>query len=441
MLSKPTIQRNINRRAIIYKQKDAIKPASDVLDLSKKNVKSLNLFWYGFLLSMLSIYFATTDDKYIGAAACQALQILGYCCMIISGFSLMKFKFDDKYLENLFRIYFFYSLTIIVRGFQYDFNSLKSAFLNVTYGGVMLYFVPLVVLLPRNIATYKPLYKVILILGAASLVCSIIFYEIIHNEDWMSTESLVYMENLFSLLAFSSGFILLTPIYHSNKKLIFSASVLLISLYFLIFRARRGSMFQSLTTMASAGLVYLIYTKKKGLIIFAAVVLALGTAFFMSGNSTPSMFSHLEQRADEDTRSGVEQYMTVSMKPVDWLIGKGINGSYYCPIVLDVNNPTGNRDVIETGYLQIILKGGIISLGLLLFILLPAIYKGLFKSNNVLSKGAGMFILLWTLYLYPSIGTGFTTHYILLWISVGICYSKKITDIDDEQIKAAFKKK
>jgi hypothetical protein len=119
----------------------------------------------------------------------------------------------------------------------------------------------------------------------------------------------------------------------------------------------------------------------------------------------------------------------------DWITGKGMNGKYYCPIVLDVNDPSGSRTVIETGYLQIILKGGILSLSLLLLILIPAVYFGFFKSKNILSKAAAMFILLWIIYLKPVVGVAFSMHYVLVWISVGICYSKKINNLSDGQIK------
>ena len=131
MLTKPTIQRNINSR-VNFKPKAPVFLVDNPFTVSKKKLKSLNLFWYGFLLCMISYYFSTTDDIYIGAAACQAFQILGYIIMIVGATELMKFKFDDKYLENIFRVYFFYTLTIIVRGIAFDFNSVKKLLLDDT---------------------------------------------------------------------------------------------------------------------------------------------------------------------------------------------------------------------------------------------------------------------------------------------------------------------
>ena len=152
------------------------------------------------------------------------------------------------------------------------------------------------------------------------------------------------------------------------------------------------------------------------------------------------MFDFLVNRGEEDTRTGVEVYMYADMSSTDWIIGKGINGEYYCPVVDNVNDATGYRAYIETGYLQIILKGGIVSIALLLLILIPAIFKGLFQSRNVLSKAAAIWILLWIIYEYPIIGVAFNMHYILVWIAAGICYSKKIRNMADSTIKFYLQK-
>jgi hypothetical protein len=95
--------------------------------------------------------------------------------------------------------------------------------------------------------------------------------------------------------------------------------------------------------------------------------------------------------------------------------------------------------MIETNYLQIILKGGIISLGLLLLIIVPACIKGIFYSKNMLSKAAGIWILLWIFCLYPANVDTFTMNYLLVWMCVGICYTKKIRNMPDDFIKQYFK--
>jgi hypothetical protein len=125
------------------------------------------------------------------------------------------------------------------------------------------------------------------------------------------------------------------------------------------------------------------------------------------------------------------------MKSTDWIIGRGINGQYYCPH-FDPNSLTDYRPIIETDYLNIILKGGIISISLFLLITLPAAVKGIFYSNNNLSKAAGFWILIWLMNLYPTTVVAFNLNYLLFWIAVGICYNKKIRSIPEDLMKVYF---
>ena len=94
--------------------------------------------------------------------------------------------------------------------------------------------------------------------------------------------------------------------------------------------------------------------------------------------------------------------------------------------------------MIETDYLNIILKGGIISLVLLFMIAIPAIIKGLFYSKNILSKAAAFWIILWFMELYPANVNSFSLNHILVWISIGICYSKEIRSHSDSYVSEAL---
>jgi hypothetical protein len=140
------------------------------------------------------------------------------------------------------------------------------------------------------------------------------------------------------------------------------------------------------------------------------------------------MFSFILERAEEDTRTGVELYFYNDMHPIDWAIGRGINGKYYCP---DIEESSDYRILIETGYLQIILKGGIIFLSLYLLMAVPALILGIFYSKNLLSKAAGIWILVALLSLYPATVNTFNLNYLLVWISMGICYSSHIRRMTD----------
>ena len=70
----------------------------------------------------------------------------------------------------------------------------------------------------------------------------------------------------------------------------------------------------------------------------------------------------------------------------------------------------------------------------MLLIVIPSIIKGIFYSKNTLAKAVGCWIFLFLLYMYPGSMTVFSLYYILVWISVGICYSKTLLNLTDEEI-------
>jgi len=205
-----------------------------------------------------------------------------------------------------------------------------------------------------------------------------------------------------------------------------------------VIRARRGLMFMSLSMMIVAMVFYQINNKAKVVNIvlsfFFVLIVAFGSIKLYENNSKTT-FSLITERIGQQTRKEVEHYFYRDLTTKDWIIGKGFNGKYFCP---GVNEGPGRisiyRTVIETGYLQIILNGGLISLIIMLLIVIPSIIKGIFYSKNTLAKAAGCWIFLFLLYMYPGSMTVFSLYYILVWISVGICYSKTLLNLTDEEI-------
>ncbi|MGG9964368.1 hypothetical protein [Ferruginibacter sp. SUN106] len=427
-----SIQVNMNRAAL-YRQTKSSRNVSNEFVLSKKQQSSVNLFFAAFIINCLSYLTAVTNNPVLSPAACQGFQAIALAMIIFAWINLVKFKFDNKYLEVVFIIFIIYSVTIVIRDPNYTYDIAKKVMFDPGMG-MMGYLTPLVMLFPRSIAVYKKAFKVVAIFGILFFVYIIVYFNIVHDSNWKSLIALSYIENFFGVLAFPSGFILLTFLYHPKKIKRLAFAVMFIGLYFLIFRARRGAMFLCLTSLAGAGMIYLVHTKRTVLVITLSVIFIFVGSVFVSNVKLPSMFDFLMSRGDEDTRSIMEKYMKEDLTQNEWLFGKGINGKYYCPVILDPNDLSMKRDIIETGYLQIILKGGLVHIILFCLIFLPAIFLGFFRSSNILSKAGALYILLAMVYTYPTIVTGFGLFYIWVWLSVGICYSKKIRNMSDEDI-------
>ena len=121
------------------------------------------------------------------------------------------------------------------------------------------------------------------------------------------------------------------------------------------------------------------------MVLYVVILAALIGYFYYSSlynQKNFGIFNFLVERGNEDTRTGVEDAMKDDMSSTDWIWGKGFDGEYYCPNIDDLDT-RGYRAFVETGFLQIMLKGGIGSLALLLLILIPAMWQGITKGKNI----------------------------------------------------------
>lgn len=148
----------------------------------------------------------------------------------------------------------------------------------------------------------------------------------------------------------------------------------------------------------------------------------------------PSMILH---RWTEDSRSGVNEALLSSMSTPELFLGKGNNGSYYLPhIGSDIYD--GQRYICETGFLTLVLKGGILMATVYILLWLVPAFMGLFKSKNTFCKFAGLYLLWNVLYMYPFGNPEFSFNQLLVWILAGIVSSPIIRRLSDKQIKTIY---
>lgn len=399
--------------------------------------KRLDHFWFGIVIYMAAFVLSTTTV--VNYIVCQGFQVLGLIFILSAAIRLVKWEFDNNYLKILYSLYCLWLFFVIVRGFVFDIESFKSMLFDADFG-LLPYFAPIILLFPKGLKYYKNIFNVILFLGVLFLLYDILFYNNLMNLDYDDNNTKFTFEFFTKYLSIPCGFILLTFNYHSNRRKVFALLVILVSVTFSIIRARRALLFMSLSPLIAAYALYFLIDKKKIFNFFLAFVfglMLLNIGLDVYNKNPNGVFNLLTERIDQDTRSGVEDCFYKDMSTNDWIIGKGMNGKYFCPGV-DVDDRTGYRRIIETDYLNIILKGGIISLVLLILILVPAIIKGLFYSKNLLSKAAGFWIFLWLVDLYPANVYAFSLNHLLVWISIGICYSEKIRNISESQMKNYF---
>ena len=397
----------------------------------------VNILWIGFSIYTLSYTISTTT--YVNYVVCQVFQIIGLVLLLPSFFSLLKYRFESTYLQILFTGYLIWIAITVIRGFQPEYSSMKFFLFDAWFGGI-LYLTPLFLLLPGKLFYLRRTFNVIIVLAIFYIIYDIAFIGNLMSQEEGNVINLDIVEYFSKTLSVPSFFLLMSYRYQSGRKKIFLIFVFALTVFFGLVRARRGLLVMCALAFIFSYLLYIAETRQKFFTIFisvivGAILLFVGFEFFTANNN--GLFDYITDRGLEDTRSTVEICFYQSMGFQDWIIGKGMGGEYFCPGI-DPNDLTGYRGTIETDYLQFILKGGLISVLFFLLITIPAIFKGLFYSDNLLSKVAGLWILWILLNMYPSTINTFTMEYILLWLSVGICYSKTIRTMPDQILKDYF---
>ncbi len=110
------------------------------------------------------------------------------------------------------------------------------------------------------------------------------------------------------------------------------------------------------------------------------------------------------------------------------MFGRGWFGRYYEPAIMDY------RSDIETGYLALVLRGGLFYLVPYVAILILSFFNGYFRSRNLFCKSFAILCLMQVVNLYPYGWPAFNFYHFVVWVGVWVCNSKKFRRLDNIQI-------
>ncbi len=404
--------------------------------------RNINIFLVGYLLYSFAFVLTRTNPSYLIYIANELLCFLGLAMVTFSLMASIRMKNSvNGYVKVIVALLIIWFYVLVAWSLPFEFDFIKAK-LFIGESSLMAYFVPLVVFIPNKLKFIKKAMTGVVVLGVVYLLFLLLFKDVIFKFYGNSVENSRYVfEFCAKWLSLCVGFLILTFSYQSKKIKIFAIVLVLAMLLVAIFRARRAIMFMSLVPVLMAAIIYIAESRYKLLAIITSVFIGIGVFFFAIQayeSNQSGLFGNLESRIDQDSRSGVEDCFINDFTFTDWIVGRGFTGRYFCPNVDENNEVSGYRTMIETDYLMIILKNGSIYLAMLLLVLIPAVFKGIFRSQNILSKAAGCWILFWIICLYPANVFGFSMNYLLVWLSVGICYSKEIRNIPDAVLKEYF---
>lgn len=116
------------------------------------------------------------------------------------------------------------------------------------------------------------------------------------------------------------------------------------------------------------------------------------------------------------------------------VLGKGIGSGY-----MSENFQTYSRSMAEVGFLQILLKTGIVGVLLYLSVIVSAIYKALGRSKSVFMKSLGLLLTSYVLLIFVENVIAYNLLNVLIWIVVGMCHSPALRDLNDDEFKILYR--
>jgi len=141
-----------------------------------------------------------------------------------------------------------------------------------------------------------------------------------------------------------------------------------------------------------------------------------------------------------DTRTFLFVELFADMSTKELVYGRGSSGTYYSPFfarMISEGREGGDwmyRQVNEVGYLHMILKGGIVMVGLHLLIMVPAAFHGIFRGDNIIARMSGYYILAYLVLWMVTYYSVYSAEYVLLWMAVGTSISKSARNLKNSEI-------
>ena len=261
-----------------------------------------------------------------------------------------------------------------------------------------------------------------------NIILGLLFYFLLRSHITVTSESDINISdnlNIYNYLTIaqfpsscfmSAGFIFIYGLFKSKWKMRLLWFSFLISVVAALLLGRRTSALIPIMFLI-AKIFYDLYYRPQILIpiLFIIIIVYYGSFYIIDQFS--SIFIILEERAFDNTRYWVEYDFYKDMQGWDYIFGRGSEGQVY-------SSEYGKRPIIETGYLNMILHGGIIYLFLYLYLLTVSALRALFSKNKMLIS-MSLFIFIMIVCLYPAGHLSFAMGTAALWASVSCCSNLK----------------
>lgn len=416
---------------------------------SQHRPKNYNPFDYiviGFVMKV----FATMASLFVSYQIADAF--FGVLCwyFIIKGVMMIPEKMRlpfGKYYQLLFRFFLFLCIVMIIRGYLIDYpyqwislsGMINYHLFMPTY--IICYLMPLVTLIPIKYFNFRLILHFAVFFSFATFFLAFIYRNQILTASTLGAigledESVDLVKGQDVTLFSVFSFVPLLYTYLPSRKWKICMFGLFVTLLLMVLGGRRGAtMLFSILILATLYFYTQSQTKLAKWSFRIVLPVLMTTLGYYLINS--SIMSFILERGMEDNRTGVEVAMLEQMSSFDKIFGQGLNGRYYYPLLLD-DHLNGWRYGIETGFYNLVLKGGYLLAYVYILLLAVPAFKGMFKSRNLFCKAGGFYIVYSLFCLWPFGHLSFDLSFFFIWMMVACCMNKEILGMTDFEIKKKF---
>lgn len=403
------------------------------------NSKSLK-YWEIFLYSLFAYFLFGIAHSYVweNSKFFQALQ--GACCIFLV-YSYLQIP--KKLILKGFPLfcYLCYLIVCLITLLRWPFTPMQipAKFLLLSSSYMWPYLLPFLLFIKWDMSMIAKFYHVLLLYCIFSFIfcivnykdfymnSSLLFYSMIGFDSFVIVRPQIPLDKLFPLSFFAFYFVR----WNRNLKVLYVITFLLALVAALMMGRRSCAAIGVGMLMIS---ILLNFNKKSAIKCFGGICVVFFLYSLSNYNFDISLLDNTFQvlfgRIDQDTRSGTEMDFYKDFTAIDWIVGRGVNGTYRSLAVSDIDSL--QRIVCETGYLNFILHGGVVLLVPYLFLLLNSIFKGLKKANNSFPRCCSLYLLYSIVLLYPGGFPALSMTGVLQWLCIYVCQSTRIREMSED---------
>lgn len=324
----------------------------------------INLIIFFALVQIYVVFFNYQNGPLLGAIA-----TFMYLIMVLVSIATLKVK---RWNNLIFYILILYTLYLTFLNFNNFYDFFRSIF--VTPYLFLAYSFPFIIVF-FNGNSLKKIHNSISIMNIIFIIIVFLnFSNLINNR----VEFVQKWENLLIFIGMSNFFSLFFIEDLAKRQKILSIIVYFLGILVSLYLARRGSVLTHIVFIPLFLVnLYLYYKKNIKMyvyVFFMTIISLIIYSFFWDRISI-----NFIERLSEDSRSMILDDFFNDMSLSDYIFGKGIGGIYK---ISSINTFDGSyRNIVEAGYLNILLYGGLNLILLLIFINLFILLKSMGKDK------------------------------------------------------------